>query len=95
MSRTTTPVDIANKDDAKTLVETFIDQDEQISKIEISFSGGAYSGALTVNDPPTPPAVGDQSMASAKTAAVKALDDGKSKITIERNDSGVFTVTAV
>jgi hypothetical protein len=52
MSKTITPVDIANKDDAKRLVAFFIDQEEQVAKIEITRNGDVYAGSVTFNDPP-------------------------------------------
>jgi hypothetical protein len=52
MSKTKTPVDIANKDDAKTLVTTFLAQEEQVAQIEIIKTGQVYSGSVTFNDPP-------------------------------------------
>jgi hypothetical protein len=55
MSQTTTPVDIASKDDAKQLIAYFIAQDEQVVKIEITKAGQAYTGSVTVNDPPAGP----------------------------------------
>ncbi|WFU24060.1 hypothetical protein QA649_39705 [Bradyrhizobium sp. CB1717] len=91
---TTTNVDISTKDDAKALVQTFVDQDEQVAKIEITVTNGVFAGAVTFNDPPTPEAVGDGTMDTAKADAAKAIDDGKSKITIERSDAGKWTVTA-
>jgi hypothetical protein len=50
MSQTTTMLDIDNKDDAKTLIEIFIDHDKTM-KIEITKGSNGYKGAFTVQDP--------------------------------------------
>jgi hypothetical protein len=50
MSQTTTTLDIDNKDDAKMLIEIFIDH-EKTMKIEITKGATGYQGAFTVQDP--------------------------------------------
>jgi hypothetical protein len=51
MPQSAVALDIANKDDAKQLIEVFLGHD-RTAKIEITKANGGYQGVFTTEDPP-------------------------------------------